>query len=256
MRITAAIVALAVVAAGSAAGAAHAQNSKRVPDAPLDFDPARPEAVDGWWSNGSELLRLEPSGAYRLWITQDRFMRPVEVGAWRRDNYVFFDLEPYGTKPGTRHRIDMRKRDGRTELVREGMDAFRALAAPPRVFGDEMLGAWVSPVEELLVLETGRYEWRRVGAASGISAHSGQWMTDGEALTIVPDTDTVASVTLRGVRRADGTLVLEGPNGGTMGRPAPPVAPAASSAGAAPAPEAPPAAASGGAPGAKPKADG
>jgi hypothetical protein len=250
MRTIAAIASLAVALAAACPAPSSPQNSKRVPDAPLDFDPARPEAVDGWWSNGAELLRLEPSGAYRLWITQDRFMRPIEVGAWRRDNYVFFDLEPYGAKPGTRHRIDMRKRDGRTELVRDGMAAFRALATPPRVFGDEMLGAWVSPVEELLVLETGRYEWRRVGASTGISAHSGQWMTDGDTLTIVPDTDTVASVTLRGTRRADGLLVLEGPNGGTMVRPAPAPAPQ----GATPAPG--PAGASGSPAGANPKADG
>ena len=187
-------VALALAAAMTAlAPAAAAQNSKKVPDAPLDFDPARPERVDGWWTNGSELLRLEPNGAYRLWPTEDRFMRPAEVGAWRRDNYVFFDLEPYGAKPGTRFRVMMRKQEGRTELQRDGLAAFRQIASPPRVFGDEMLGAWGSPAEELLILDTGRYEWRRVGKAPGISAHSGQWMTDGESLTIAPDIDSVAS---------------------------------------------------------------
>jgi hypothetical protein len=274
MSMRASTVALALAAAMTAlAPAAAAQNSKKVPDAPLDFDPARPERVDGWWTNGSELLRLEPNGAYRLWPTEDRFMRPAEVGAWRRDNYVFFDLEPYGAKPGTRFRVMMRKQEGRTELQRDGLAAFRQIASPPRVFGDEMLGAWGSTAEELLILDTGRYEWRRVGKAPGISAHSGQWMTDGESLTIAPDIDSVASLTLRAVRQADGSFALEGPNGGRLTRPAPtqpaPAADAAPGAAAAPAqPPAPaatppppgapaaepvpPAPASGGAPAAKP----
>lgn len=221
MRATTVALALAAALAALAPRAA-AQNSKKVPDAPLDFDPARPERVDGWWTNGTELLRLEPSGAYRLWPTEDRFMRPAEVGAWRRDNYVYFDLEPYGTKPGTRFRVMMRKLEGRTELQRDGLAAFRQIAAPPRVFGDEMLGAWTSPAEELLVLDTGRYEWRRLGKAPGISSHSGQWMTDGESLTISPDIDSVASLTLKAVRKGDGSWVLEGPNGGRLDRPAPP----------------------------------
>lgn len=220
MRASTLAIAVCTVLQAFAAEAA-AQNSKRVPEAPLDFDPARPERIDGWWSNGTELLRLEPTGAYRLWSTEDRFMRPAEVGAWRRDNYVFFDLEPYGAKPGTRFRVMMRKQDGRTELQRDALAAFRQIPSPPRVFGDEMLGAWASPAEELLVLENGRYEWRRIGRAPGISAHSGQWMTDGEALTIAPDVDSVATLTLKAVRAADGSFALEGPNGGRLTRPAP-----------------------------------
>ena len=155
---------LALLAGALALGAATggwAQNSKNVPDAPLDFDPAHPERVDGWWTNGKELLCLDPNGAYRLWVSQDRFKRPVEYGAWRRSNYFFFDLEPYRAKPGTRFRVNMQKDRGTTELVRDGMGPFRSVPAPPRVMADEMLGSWISPTEQLLVFENGRYEWRR-----------------------------------------------------------------------------------------------
>jgi hypothetical protein len=79
-----ALLALAVCAPSTAL----AQNAKQVSDIPLDFDPAKPERVDGWWSNGVELMRLDANGAYRVWVSQDRFKRPVEVGAWRRTNSV------------------------------------------------------------------------------------------------------------------------------------------------------------------------
>ena len=84
-----------------------AQNSREPVITPLDFDPAKPEPLEGWWSNGQELLRLEPNGAYRFWLTQDRFAPPADRGAWRRSNYVLFDLESYRAKPGTRVRMQL-----------------------------------------------------------------------------------------------------------------------------------------------------
>ena len=69
------------------------------------------------------------------------------------------------------------------------MADFRSVPVPPHIPADDMLGAWVSPAEELLVLENGRYEWRRTTAAPGISEHGGQWITDGDAITLLPDTD-------------------------------------------------------------------
>ena len=71
---------------------ASAQDGSLPPGSVLDFDPAKPESVNGWWTNGRELMRLDPNGAYRMWLTQDRFQRPIEVGAWRRSNYVYFEI--------------------------------------------------------------------------------------------------------------------------------------------------------------------
>lgn len=253
-----ALLALAVCAPSTAL----AQNAKQVSDIPLDFDPAKPERIDGWWTNGTELMRLDTNGAYRLWVSQDRFKYPVEVGAWRRTNYVYFDLEPYRAKPGTRYRVNLEKSGTVTELNRDGMKPFRWLPTPPRVMADEMLGAWVSPTEQLLVLENGRYEWRRTGPAQGISEHSGSWNGDGDVLTLGPDTTAVDQVSLRCVKGADGQWTLEGRNG-RMTRPpldpAPPAAPGSPVAG--PASSAPPTArpdapASAPPPPAKPSANG
>ena len=209
-----AILALAVCAPSTAL----AQNAKQVSDIPLDFDPARPERVDGWWSNGVELMRLDANGAYRVWVSQDRFKRPVEVGAWRRNNYVFFDLEPYRVKTGTRHRVTLQKDDGVTELHREGMTDFRWLATPPHIPADDMLGAWVAATEELLVFENGRYEWRRTGPATGITEHSGIWNSEGDVLTLAPDTPAVDTISARCVKGADGQFTLE-TAGGKMTHP-------------------------------------
>ena len=211
-----AAIAAMLLAAGAAVPHAHAQNQKRTPDAPLDFDPAKPERIDGWWTNGTELMRLDTNGAYRLLVSQDRFKYPVEVGAWRRTNYVYFDLEPYRAKPGTRHRVNLEKSGTVTELSRDGMKPFRWLPTPPRVMSDEMLGAWVSPTEQLLVLENGRYEWRRTAPASGITEHSGAWNSEQHVLVLAPDSPAIDNQRLRLVREPGGAFALETANGRLM----------------------------------------
>ncbi len=217
------IVAAALVMVVGSLGVAPAQNEKRIREVPLDFDPAHPEPIVGWWSNGRELLRLDTNGAYRMWASSDRFKRPVEVGAWRRQNYVFFDLEPYRAKPGTRIRVNMQKDQGVTELVREGMADFRWLPVPPHVLADDMLGAWVAPTEQLLVFENGRYEWRRtVPQSTGITQHEGAWDTDNDVLELGPDSPAVSTQRLRLVRDANGAFALEGERGRLMHPPAAP----------------------------------
>ena len=95
-RLAAALLTVAAAAPLAACPAAAAQNQKRMPDAPLDFDPAKPEPVEGWWTNGSDLLRLERNGAYQLWITQDRFKRPAEVGGLGDDELGRIQRTPPG----------------------------------------------------------------------------------------------------------------------------------------------------------------
>ncbi|MFO0963516.1 MAG: hypothetical protein U0625_11520 [Phycisphaerales bacterium] len=208
MRLLRLTAALATCALLLPALPATAQNARTLPDAPLDFDPARPEPVVGWWTNGTELMRLEPNGAYQMWITQDRFQRPAEVGAWRRSNYVYFDLEPYRAKPGTRDRVRLEKEAGETVIVREGMKHFRRSATPPHVFADDCLGAWTAPNEQLLIMDNGRYEYRVLNASSGITQHDGIWRTDGDMLFLSPDSTAVDTIRLRGARGADGRMEL------------------------------------------------
>lgn len=196
----------------AAAPPAVAQNSGKTPDVPMDFDPARPEPVVGWWTNGSELMRLEPNGAYQMWITQDRFQRPAEVGAWRRSNYVYFDLEPYRAKPGTRVKVQLVKEAGETQMTREGMKNFRRLAAPPHVFADDVLGAWTAASEQLLIMDNGRYEYRRLGN-SGITQHEGIWRTQDSFVFLAPDSPAVDTIRLQGIRSTEGRMELVTANG-------------------------------------------
>lgn len=210
----AALAALAVATLLAASPMAAApQNSGQIAEVPLEFDPAKPEKVEGWWFNGQDLLRLESNGAYRMWITPDRFASPVEVGAWRRSNYVLFDLEPYRAKPGTRVRVQLVKVNGETCIQRDGMRPFKRSMGPPRVFGDEVLGAWTAEREQLLVLDNGRYEYRRTGPAQGISRHDGTWCTVERTLLLTPDSTVVAPVHLAAETEADGTIVLRGVGG-------------------------------------------
>ncbi len=207
---------LVLALAACPAPRALAQNSRKMDEVQLDFDPAKPEPIVGWWSNGRELLHLAPNGAYRMWVSQDRFKYPLEVGAWRRENYAFFDLEPYRAKPGTRIRVNMQKDAGTTELVRDGLADFRWSAMPPHIVADDMLGAWVAPTEQLLVFENGRYEWRRTAPASGITEHSGAWNTENDVLVLAPDSPAIDNQRLRLVKEPAGEFALETANGRLM----------------------------------------
>ena len=201
------LAALAALLAAACSPALLAQNSGQTPPSPIEFDPANPEPVTGWWTNGKELMRLETNGAYQLWMTQDRFQRPVEVGAWRRSNYVYFELEPYRVKPGTRIKLQLIKEDGETKIDRAGSDHFRRVPVPPRVFADDAIGAWTAPTEQLVIMDNGRYEYRRT-AASGITQHSGIWRTDGDLVYLAPDSPVVETIRLQGIRDKDGKLEL------------------------------------------------
>jgi hypothetical protein len=238
-----------------------AQDRSTPPGSVLDFDPAKPEPVNGWWTNGRELMRLDPNGAYRMWLTQDRFQRPIEVGAWRRSNYVFFDLEPYHAKPGTLIRVQLVKEDGETKINRPDTARFRRIPVPPHVFADDAIGVWTAPNENLVILDNGRYEYRRTNSNAGITQHDGIWRTDGNFVFLAPDSPTIDTIRLQGVQDAEGRWQLA-TAGGRFEKlrpdepivapkdaapvakpvaPAPPASPAKPAAPGQPAPAAPPA---------------
>jgi hypothetical protein len=102
------------------------------------------------------------------------------------------------------------------------MADFRWVPGPPHVIADDMLGAWVSPTEQLLVLDNGRYEWRRTVATMGITEHSGIWDTDNDVLVLGPDSPAIDNIRLRLVREKDGALALESAAGRLMHAPAAP----------------------------------
>jgi hypothetical protein len=209
----AAFAAMALAQATFLAQPVVAQNSRQPAITPLDFDPAHPEKVEGWWTNGQELMHLEPNGAYQMWLSQDRFATPAEVGAWRRSNYVLFDLESYRAKPGTRIRVELVKRDGVTCIARTGMAPLKRVSGPPRIFADDLLGAWVADKEQLVIMENGRYEYRRLGVTSGISQHNGIWRTEGQSIFLGPDTAAVAAIRLDAEKASDGSWLLRGVGG-------------------------------------------
>jgi hypothetical protein len=85
-----------------------------------------------------------------------------------------------------------------------------------------MLGAWVSPSEQLLILDSGRYEWRRTVATTGITEHSGIWDSDNDVLVLGPDSPAIDTIRLRLVREPQGALALESAAGRLMHAPAAP----------------------------------
>ncbi len=220
----------------------------------VNLDPEHPFPIEGWWSNGEQLLEVANDGAYRIFGTQNRYQRPLEVGRWHRQNYGAFWLAPYSMRKEDRSRVPLAIADGTVVATVRTYRPMRHLEAPPACTEDLFIGLWAGPGGSLELAPTMRY---RYAAASGpnesqpvvIARHSGTWRVVEGDVELLPDSPSVAKVrfeaesvepgrgftTLRGIEGTLDRIAELAP--GTPGAPPPAAPPPA----AAPAPEAAPA---------------
>ena len=62
---------------------------------PADVDPTARVDLTGWWSNGIQLLRLDPDGRYELYDSLTRLEPPLHRGRWNLRTNERLTLEPY-----------------------------------------------------------------------------------------------------------------------------------------------------------------
>ena len=84
---------------------------------PLAFDPTEEYELGPWWSNGTQILRLDHDAAYTLYSAQNRYRQPIEQGRWYQQSYAVMWLEPYGGLKPDRSRVSIQKIDGKIALV-------------------------------------------------------------------------------------------------------------------------------------------
>ena len=178
--------------------------------ATVNLDPERPARVDGWWSNGTQLLEVAPDGAYRLYGTQSRYSKPVEVGRWHRQNYGVFWLDPYTARKEARTRVPLSKVDDALMISVRNFSAMTHLDAPPISEEDFVLGLWVGDGGSLDLQPSMRYRFvapqrPTEGQPVVISSHRGAWRLRDGRVELVPDSPSVATLLFEPIRDSEGT---------------------------------------------------
>lgn len=166
---------------------------------PLEIDPTERIELAQWWSNGAQLLRLDQSGSYDLYPDINRYHEAIEVGRWRRGNYVTVWLDPYvpAGRPRPSSRGELRRVDGRLTLdipasgPRGPIVALTELQRPPMVVEDRMIGEWSGEGGTLLLAADGRYRYSApYGAGENmgqVAGHDGYWTIQENQLVFRPD---------------------------------------------------------------------
>lgn len=167
---------------------------------PLPLDPTAPVPVEGWWSNGRQLLQLSDDGSYRLWANTNRFDIPLQNGRWSRATYAAVELQPYAIRTPERTRCDLEYSGSEVRLVIPGVEPMVRFEAAPPTVEERLVGTWRGAGGTLRLLDDGRYhaEAPAGGASQPISlaGHGGRWLYEGATLLLLPDSPTVPTVTI------------------------------------------------------------
>jgi len=175
-------VALAMVALVGPSAAAQSEAPPPPPIPALDIDPTEQIDVKGWWSNGRELLLIQPDGGYRFWKGTNRFLAPDDVGRWDRQTYRTLWLETYRGQKHSRDRAHLRREDGLLLLTLRDLQPMKPMVRPPHTREDTIVGIWSGPPGSLHLREDGTYslEVQRADAKDRqpvrLGSHSGTWL--------------------------------------------------------------------------------
>jgi hypothetical protein len=164
---------------------------------PLELDPLDHVELSRWWSNGKQLLQLDDDGSYKLYEGQNRYATPVERGRWSQQSYAVLWLEPYNTRRAERNRVGITKVDGRLAVVLPKGQSMLAIAAPPAVIEDRLIGRWSSAPgasQKFGVLRLGSDGRYALTPAAGVAnqpiaraGQSGAWKVRGDEIILQSD---------------------------------------------------------------------
>jgi len=177
--------------------------------ASVNLDPERPAPIVGWWSNGTQLLDVAPGGAYRLFASQSRYLKPIEVGRWHRQNYAAFWLDPYSARKEQRTRVALSKIDDALVVTVRNFEPMTRSDAPPVAEEDFVIGLWLGAGGSLDLQPTMRYHFvapqrPSEGRPVVIASHRGTWHLEGGRVELIPDSPSVATVLFEPIRDAEG----------------------------------------------------
>lgn len=172
--------------------ARHMREPEPIVSTPLVFDPTEHYELSKWWSNGTQLLRLNDDASYLLYRDQNRYRAPVQRGRWSQQSYAVLWLEPYTQRAPVRQRVTITKRDGTLAVVVPGFPMMRAIKNPPEVTEDRLFGIWEGSGGRLRLRNDMRYSFAPIsteGVSSPItrSGQNGSWLVNEDRLVLQPD---------------------------------------------------------------------
>jgi hypothetical protein len=167
----------------------------------VSLDPEHPFPIVGWWSNGREMLDVAEDGAYRLYDSQNRYRKPIEVGRWHRQNHAAFWLEPYTMRKEERTRVPLSIIEGSVAITVRTFAVMTALETAPFAAEDLFIGLWAGDGGSLDLQSSMRYHYvapRRAieGQPVVISSHRGAWRLREGKVELLPDSPSVTAMLL------------------------------------------------------------
>lgn len=164
----------------------------RVIHTPLEIDPMDRHEFTGWWSNGEQLLRLNPDASYVLWPTQNRYQAPRERGRWSQQSYAVLRLEPYTRYRIDPHRVRIIKVGDEVGIQLPGMEPKLMIDRPPLMLEDELFGTWQGEAGMVRLRDTMRYSFSPRAARTDeplvLAGHEGRWRLVEDVIELHPDT--------------------------------------------------------------------
>lgn len=183
-------------------------------DNPLPFDPMHKYVLAEWWTNGEQLIHLQPNFGYRIFADENRYGVPVERGQWSRRTYAALEFEPYDVRREGAERVVIDRLDDETlVMVIRDLKPFVGVDEPPRVLEDELFGIWSNDQFRVALRSDMRYRFERVAAlppgTAGLAGHDGRWEMSQETVILQPDARGLEPILIDVVVRDD-ALVLDG----------------------------------------------
>lgn len=186
------------------------------PGVPLEHDPTDKYELAEWWVGDDRLLHLDPTHAYRLYGSLNRYDPPIERGRWDHGSYAVLWLEPYLELELQHKRIPIARQHGELVVLLEDSVVLRPTVHPPHVPEDELLGLWQSTAGALRLRDDLTYEYRPSSVQRStpvmLSGHQGVWELMDDRLRLLPDPPGLGPFELK-MTSEQGDVHLASPDG-------------------------------------------
>ncbi len=216
MRLVVPAMLIVLVPIGCAAKQSTHSQDPVATSTPLPLAPTESYEIAEWWTNGKQLLQLSEIGVYRLYPGINQYHRPMERGQWSKRNYAALWIEPYAELPRRPARVPVRKVGGKLQLDVRNLQPMSALAGPPDVIEDHLIGGWTGDIGSLVLAADLRYSLRRrevrTSGPASLASEEGGWKVQDDFLILQPDSRGMPPTVVRVHLNEDG-LFLEAPDG-------------------------------------------
>ncbi|MCZ6836777.1 MAG: hypothetical protein O7G85_13460 [Planctomycetota bacterium] len=156
----------------------------------LTLDPTEKIEFTRWWTNGTELLRLDKDHRFAIYENQNRYYPPIERGRWDQQSYAVLRLEPYSLLAQDPVRASIARVGGQIEIRIPDLGPFHALPRAPKATEESLFGEWSGTLGSLALKSTMRYIYSPDASATSAFAKAGnrgRWQLEDGVVKLIPD---------------------------------------------------------------------